>query len=111
MGRRPLFEIVARKTGQWNTYGNVGLVVGATYPEELKLIRQICPGMPLLIPGIGAQGGDLALAVRYGVDVQGERAIINSSRQIIYASKGKDFAEIARRVATSLRDQINAHLP
>jgi len=86
-------------------------VVGATYPEELKLIRQAQPDMPLLIPGIGAQGGDLALAVRYGVDAQGKKAIFNSSRQIIYASPEKDFAEAARRVASSLRDRINSYLP
>ena len=107
---RPLFEIVALKASQWNTHGNIGLVVGATYPEELRLIRQNHPDMPLLIPGIGAQGGDLALTVRYGVDAQGEKAIINSSRQIIYASPGKDFAEAAQRAASTLRDQINHHL-
>jgi orotidine-5'-phosphate decarboxylase len=111
LGQRPLFEIVARKASQWNTYGNIGLVVGATYPEELKQVRQLCPDMPLLIPGIGAQGGDLALAVRYGVDDQGEGAIINSSRQVIYASKGQDFAQAAREVATALRDRINSALP
>ncbi len=104
---RPLFEIVALKASQWNTYGNIGLVVGATCPEELRLIRQNHPNMPILIPGIGAQGGDLASAVRYGVNAQGEKAIINSSRQIIYASRGKDFAQAARRAATELRDQIN----
>ena len=108
---RPLFEIVALKAGQWNTYGNIGLVVGATYPEELKLIRGSHPDMPLLIPGIGAQGGDLASSVRYGVDARGEKAIINSSRQIIYASREKDFARAARRAASSLREQINSHLP
>ena len=107
-GYRPLFELVALKAKQWNIYGNIGLVVGATYPEELRLIRNSHPDMPLLIPGIGAQGGDLALAVRYGVDAQGERAIFNSSRQIIYASPEKDFAQAARRVASSLRDQINS---
>ncbi len=109
-GHRPLFEIVALKASQWNTQGNIGLVVGATYPEELRLIRQSYPDMPLLIPGIGAQGGNLALTVRYGVDAQGEKAIINSSRQIIYASRGKDFAEAARRAASKLRGQINHHL-
>ncbi len=109
-GSRPLFEIVALRASQWNTHGNIGLVVGATYPEELKLIRQSHPDMPLLIPGIGAQGGDLALTVRYGVDAQGERAIINSSRQILYASRGNDFAEAARQAASTLRDQINQHL-
>ena len=109
--RRPLFEIVAQKASEWNIHGNIGLVVGATYPEELRLIRQSHPDMPLLIPGIGAQGGDLALTVRYGVNAQGQRAIINSSRQIIYASREKDFAEAARKVASELRDQINYHLP
>ncbi len=107
---RPLFEIVALKAGQWNTHGNIGLVVGATYPEELRLIRQSNPDMTILIPGVGAQGGDLALAVRYGVDAQGQKAIINSSRQIIYASREKDFAQAARRAATSLRDEINHYL-
>ena len=106
-----LFEIVARKASQWNIHGNIGLVIGATYPEELKLIRDSHPDMPILIPGVGAQGGDLASAVRYGVDTHGEKAIINSSRQIIYASRGKDFAQAARQVASSLRDQINSYLP
>ncbi len=105
--KRPLFEIVALKASQWNKHGNIGLVVGATYPEELRLIRQNHPDMPLLIPGIGAQGGDLALTIRYGVDARGEKAIINSSRQIIYASRGKDFAVAARQAATTLRNQIN----
>jgi len=70
--------MVALKASQWNKYGNIGLVVGATYPEELKLIRSAHPDMPLLIPGIGAQGGNLASAVRYGVDARGKKAIINS---------------------------------
>ncbi len=108
-GSRPLFEIVAAKASQWNTCGNIGLVVGATYPEELKTIRQNHPDMPILIPGVGAQGGDLALAVRYGVDAQGKGIIINSSRQIIYASREKDFPEAARRAASTLRDEINRH--
>lgn len=107
LGYRSLFEIVALKAIQWNTHGNIGLVVGATYPEELRLIRESQPDMPILIPGVGAQGGDLDLAVRYGVDSQREGAIINSSRQIIYASRGKDFPQAARRSATELRDQIN----
>ncbi len=107
---RPLFELVALRASQWNTHGNIGLVVGATYPEELRLIRQSYPALPFLIPGIGTQGGDLALTVRYGVDAQGEKTIINSSRQIIYASRGKDFAEAARQAALALRDQINHYL-
>jgi len=105
----PLYEAVARKAKEWNTYGNIGLVVGATYPEELKKVRSICPEMPLLIPGIGAQGGDLASAVGYGVDARGEKAIINVSRQILYASKEKDFARAARNMAEKIRNQINDH--
>ena len=104
---RPLFELVALKASQWNIHGNIGLVVGATYPEELKQIRQSHPDMPLLIPGIGAQGGDLASTVRYGVNAKGEGAIINSSRGIIYASRGKDFAQAAHQAASLLRGQIN----
>ncbi len=106
-GGIPLFEMVARKASQWNTHGNIGLVVGATYPEELKQLRQSYPDMPLLIPGVGAQGGDLALVVRYGADIKREKTIINSSRQILYASSDKDFAPAARRAAQELRDQIN----
>ena len=104
----PLFEIVALKADQWNKKGkghNIGLVVGATYPEELKLIRNNHPKMLLLIPGIGAQGGDLTAAVRNGVDAWGGGAIFTSSRQIIYASKRRDFAQAARQVALSLRDE------
>jgi len=103
----PLYEAVARKAKEWNIHGNIGLVVGATYPEELKRIRSICPDMPLLIPGVGAQGGDLASAVSYGVDIRGEKAIINLSRQVLYASKEKDFAQAARNVAEKIRNQIN----
>ena len=103
----PLYEAVARKAQEWNIYGNIGLVVGATYPEDLKKVRSICPEMPLLIPGIGAQGGDLASAVNYGVDAQGEKAIINVSRQILYASNKKDFPQAARNMAEKIRTQIN----
>ena len=103
----PLYEAVAKKAQEWNIHGNIGLVVGATYPEELKKVRSICPEMPLLIPGIGAQGGDLASAVGYGVDARGEKAVINVSRQILYASKEKDFAQAARNMAEKIRNQIN----
>jgi len=107
---RPLFELVALKANEWNTHGNIGLVIGATFPEQLKRVRELCPELPLLIPGVGAQGGDLASVVRYGVDASKEKAIINCSRQILYASKGKDFAEAARREALKLRDKINEQL-
>jgi orotidine-5'-phosphate decarboxylase len=106
----PLYEVVAKKAKEWNIHGNIGLVVGATYPEELKKVRSICPEMPLLIPGIGAQGGDLASAVGYGVDARGEKAIINVSRQILYASKEKNFAQAARNMAEKIRTQINSYL-
>jgi orotidine-5'-phosphate decarboxylase len=105
--QQPLFKIVAQKAKEWDKQGNVGLVVGATYPRELKELRSLCPEMILLIPGIGAQGGDLASAVRYGVDTKGEKAIFSSSRQILYASKGNDFAQAGRQVADELRRQIN----
>jgi orotidine-5'-phosphate decarboxylase len=108
-GLRYLYEIVAEKAAEWNTRGNIGIVVGATYPDELKAIRSQHPDMPILIPGIGAQGGDVALTVKNGVSPQGDKAIINSSRQIIYASKSPDFAEAARKAAITLRDQINKY--
>ena len=109
-GDAPLYEVVAQRAREWNTHGNIGLVVGATYPEELRKVRSICPEMPLLIPGVGAQGADLALAVGYGVDTRGENAIINVSRQILYASREKGFAQAARNVAEKVRNQINSYL-
>ncbi|MBI2958528.1 MAG: orotidine-5'-phosphate decarboxylase [Chloroflexi bacterium] len=109
-GTAPLYMAVARKALQWNIRGNVGLVVGATHPEELQRVRAECPSLPLLIPGIGAQGGDLEDTVRYGVDSRGEMAIIVSSRQILYASRGAHFADAARQAAMRLRDRINGLL-
>lgn len=107
----PLYQVVARKVDEWNTAGNLGLVVGATYPEELGVIRASHPEMTFLVPGIGAQGGDLAQAVANGADTRGRGMVINSSRQILYASTGKDFAAAARQAASQLRDNINRHLP
>jgi orotidine-5'-phosphate decarboxylase len=103
----PLFELIARKARGWNIYGNIGLVVGATHIEAVKRVRELCPEMVLLIPGVGAQGGDLARAVKYGVDAQGGKAIITCSRQILYASRGEDFAAAARQEAVKIREQIN----
>jgi orotidine-5'-phosphate decarboxylase len=103
----PLYEAVALKAREWNVRGNIGLVVGATYTKEMKEIRQLCPEMPFLIPGIGAQGGDLASTVKNGVDAQGGNVIIAVSRQILYDSQGKDFAQAARHSAQELRDNIN----
>jgi orotidine-5'-phosphate decarboxylase len=103
------YQTVALRAGDWNKGGNVGLVVGATYPEELKEIRKMCPDMPLLIPGIGVQGGDLELSVRYGVDADKEKAIIVAARQVLYASNGADYAQAARKAAIGLRDAINRY--
>jgi orotidine-5'-phosphate decarboxylase len=105
-----LYRIVAAKAvGQWNENGNALLVVGATYPKELKEIRAICGDMPLLVPGIGAQGGDVEQAVVNGKDKNGAGMIINSSRGIIYAGKGDDFADAAREATIALRDEINRY--
>ena len=103
-----LYRIVARKAvREWNRNGNVLLVVGATYPQELREIRSLVGNMPLLVPGIGAQGGDIERAVTNGKTADGTGMIINSSRGIIYAGKGKDFADAARSAALRLKDEIN----
>ena len=104
-----LFEIVAQKASEWNKYGNIGLVVGATYPEELDIIRKKYPETLLLVPGVGAQGGDLKCVISLGVDAKKKGVIINSSRQILYASKGRDFAAAARKIAKLLQEQINEY--
>jgi orotidine-5'-phosphate decarboxylase len=104
---KTLYERVAETTVRWNGNENCGLVVGATHPDELKKIRQLAPNLPFLIPGIGAQGGDLEASVLAGTDEQGEMAVINSSRGIIYASSGEDFAETAGSEAQKLKDAIN----
>ena len=103
----PVYLRLARQLQPAARRGNLGLVVGATAPEQLAAVRQVCPNVPLLIPGVGAQGGDLAASVRHGVDAQGRMAIINSSRGIIYASSGADYAAAARQAAGNLRDNIN----
>ncbi len=104
---RPLYLHVAEKIQSWNTNDNCGLVAGATHPDELRGIREVTPGISFLIPGVGAQGGDLEGAVRFGTDTLGEMALINSSRGILYASSGEDFAEAARAETLKLRDAIN----
>jgi orotidine-5'-phosphate decarboxylase len=103
----PLYLAVARTVAErWNTNGNCGLVVGATYPEQLEMVRQAAGDLPLLIPGIGAQGGDLAAVVNVGLDSQGAGLLISASRSVTYASSSADFAEAARREAQRLRDEI-----
>lgn len=110
VGERPLYQEVARLAAGWDagSPGTCGLVVGATYPEELARLRGIAPGLPFLIPGVGAQGGSLEAAVVHGPAGGGVGPVINSSRGIIYASAGPDFAQAARVAALALRDRINA---
>ena len=110
VGTKPLYEKVVHTVKKWNTNHNIGLVVGATHPKELQHVRKIVPDMPILIPGIGKQGGDLRSAIRYGCDKNGKLAIINVSRSIIYASSGKDFAEAARAEAKKMVEEINRYL-
>ena len=104
---RPLYQQMALQVGEWDRHGNAGLVLGATYPEQIREVRALCPDMPFLIPGIGSQEGALEQAVRNGVTAQGRRILVNSSRGIIYASRGDDFAEAARKATVDLRDAIN----
>ncbi|MDI6840627.1 MAG: orotidine-5'-phosphate decarboxylase [bacterium] len=104
-GTEPLYIRVARFVCKWNENGNCGLVVGATKPEGLVKVREITPELLILVPGIGTQGGKVESVVKYG----GQNIIINSSRAIIYASSGQDFAQKAREAAVKLRDEINKY--
>jgi orotidine-5'-phosphate decarboxylase len=105
---RALYEVVASRTQGWNGAGNCGLVVGATYPDELRAVRALCPNLPILVPGVGAQGGDLEAAIVAGVNARGERAIVAVSRAIMYAGKGRSYASEAGEAARQVRDRINA---
>jgi orotidine-5'-phosphate decarboxylase len=105
-----LYERVARLAAQqWNRSGQLGLVVGATYPAELSRVRAIVGDLPLLVPGIGAQGGDVQASVYAGQTAGGTGMLINSSRAILYASTGEDFAQAAAAAAQRTRDEINRH--
>ena len=104
-----LYEHLARlAAGPWNVNGELGLVVGATFPDELARVRALAPRLPLLVPGVGAQGGDVNATVRAGLDADGYGLVINSSRAILYAGKGTDFADQARKAAVATRDAIRA---
>ena len=108
-GGRPLYQVVAQLAAdKWNASGQLGLVVGATFPKEIEVVRGIVGDMPLLIPGIGAQGGDVQATVNAGRAANGTGMLINSSRAIIYAGKDDDFAEAAAKAAMETRDRINA---
>ena len=103
------YETVARRAADdWSKRAGVGLVVGATQPAELRRVREIVGDLPLLVPGVGAQGGDAATVVRNGATPDGTGLIVNSSRAILYASGGDDFATAARAATSSLRDALNA---
>ena len=110
----PLYQHVARLVAEkWNTNGQCGLVVGATFPQELAQVRSIIGDMPLLVPGVGAQGGDIQATVHAGKTANGMGMMINSSRAILYAkpdlAAGEDFAQAAKRVALETRDAINQY--
>jgi orotidine-5'-phosphate decarboxylase len=116
-GQPLVYEHIAQLAqGPWNLNGQLGLVVGATYPAEIERVRNIAPTLPLLIPGVGAQGGDAAATVKAGLRMQGGTAqrtisgpiIVNSSRAVLYASSGPDFAQAARRVAQHTREVLEA---
>lgn len=112
-GQPLLYEHVARLAqGPWNLNGQLGLVVGATYPAEIERVRALAPTLPLLIPGVGAQGGDATATVRAGLRTQGDAitgpVVVNSSRAILYASAGDDFAAAARAAAERTRAELHA---
>lgn len=105
----PLYLHVAKLAAKkWNTHGQCGLVVGATFPNEIAKVREVVGDMPLLVPGIGAQGGDIPATVKAGLTAQGTGMMINSSRAILYASAKEDWQQAAAQVARATRDAINA---
>jgi orotidine-5'-phosphate decarboxylase len=107
-GSEPLFVRVARRATTWDKHGTLGLVVGATYPADVAAVRQVAPRVPILLPGVGAQAGDLERSVQAAVDTDGGGAIVNASRTILYASDGADWQAAARSEADRLRTAINA---
>jgi len=108
-GKELYKHVAALIAGPWNYNGNTLLVAGATFPEELGQIRAIVGNVPLLVPGIGAQGGDVEKVMKNGLDNNRTGLIINSSRGIIYASSGEDFAEAAGKAARTLKDTVNRY--
>ncbi|MFZ5663148.1 MAG: orotidine-5'-phosphate decarboxylase [Pseudomonadota bacterium] len=107
---RPLYQQVAQKVAhEWNAHGNCALVVGATWPEQLREVRGIVGDLPFLVPGVGAQGGDVEAVVRNARTADGAGLIVSSSRAILYASSGDDFADAAREAARALRETINRY--
>lgn len=106
----PLYQVVARHVAKsWNDNGNCAVVVGATYPKELRRVRAMIGDMPILVPGVGAQGGEVAATVQAGKDSRGWGMIISASRSILFASPDRDFAQAARQATEQLRDDINRY--
>lgn len=108
-GKRLYRHVAERVAGQWNAGGQCMLVIGATYPQELAEIRAVVGDLPFLVPGVGAQGGDVAAAVKAGKTADGLGMVLNSSRGILYAGQGEGFADAARSAAKALRDEINQY--
>jgi orotidine-5'-phosphate decarboxylase len=104
---RTVYESIAAQARHWNTHGNVGLVMGATWPEQLDHVRGTCPDMQILVPGVGSQEGDLEASVQSAMDARGGGFLINVSRSVLYVSKGDSYAKDARKVAQKLRGRIN----
>ncbi len=102
-------EVAEHVRDEWNSRDNCMLVIGSTYPAEVKQLREIAPDMTFLVPGSGAQGGGIQALIKNGCDANSRGLIINSSRGIIFASSGEDFAEAAAREAKALRDEINSY--
>jgi orotidine-5'-phosphate decarboxylase len=107
--RMPLWQVMAIKADRWNQFGNIGLVMGATYPAQLAVARALCPEMPFLVPGIGAQEGNMRESVKAGLDARGGGMIINASRSILYASREEDYVLAARAAAQRMRDEVNRY--
>ncbi len=107
-GSEPLFVRVARRALTWAKHGTLGLVVGATYPADVATVRRVAPRAPILLPGVGAQAGDLARSVQAGLDADGEGTLVNASRTVLYASSDLNWQSAARAQAENLRSAINA---
>jgi orotidine-5'-phosphate decarboxylase len=108
-GREVYKRVAEYAANDWNYNKNILLVIGATFPEELGAVRKICPNIPFLVPGIGAQGGSVKKVMENGKDSKGAGLVINSSRGIIYSSSDSDFAEAAREATIKLNDNINQY--
>jgi orotidine-5'-phosphate decarboxylase len=104
---RMVYEAIAESAREWNTSGNVGVVAGATWPEQIERVRDICPDMWVLVPGVGAQEGDLEAAVQAAMDAAGSGFILNASRAVLYASQDDGYAKASRKAAQKLRSRIN----